>query len=106
MTRKLMLRGILLPLFAVLFASIASADIYITATQNSGTNVEKIADAPEMAHVSTILSPATNIWISSSGASAKVHVVINTFTAKDTYLVGELWDSVWVDWLDVYVTIN
>lgn len=101
-----MLRGILLPLFAVLFASIASADIYVTATQNTLTNVEKIASAPWKENYTGPSAPATDMWISGFGDTAQVHIVIDTFTAKDTYLVGEVWDVAWVDWLDVYVTIN
>ena len=106
MTKKLMIRGILLSLLAAFLASVASADIYVTATQNSGTNVEKIASAPWKENVTGPSSPATNMWISGFGDTAEVHIVIDTFTAKGTYLVGEVWDVAWVDWRDVYVTIN
>ncbi len=108
MTHKLSLRTLLLGLFATFFVSFATADIYVTATQNSGASVEKTASAPSWADevVFDDTGEAYDMWLSGSGSGRTVHVVIDTFNPTGTYWAGEVWDSAWVDWETVYATIN
>jgi hypothetical protein len=108
MTQNTPLRVLLITLFAALFASLASADIYVTATQNTGSSVAKRASvSADIEHADYPNAPANDMYLINAGTSnAELEVSIDTFTSKGTYFVGSVWDFSWVDYEDVYVTIN
>lgn len=107
MTTKLPLRFLITILIAMAVLSLARADIHVSATQNSGHTVEKIAPAPWKENYTGPDAPANSMWFTGYPYSeTMLHISIDTHVPKGTYYVGQVWDVSWVDWEDVYVTIN
>jgi hypothetical protein len=107
MKNKLPLRVLLVSLFAILFASVASADIYVTASSYSGSSISRDASAPYWENTSVVGPIATSMYLTNAGTSnARVTVVFNSNNPTGNYFVGEVWDDAWVDFEDVYVTLN
>lgn len=103
------LRILMLSVLTMLFASIASADVYVTGSRNSGSSVTGTANGPSWATYAVLSSQFGNIASSISiDSSSVVTVVYNSNKPAGTYLVGEVWDDEYflIDYELVYVTLN
>jgi hypothetical protein len=86
--------------------SVAKADIYLYATQNTGSSVARSAPAPDMNIAEVEDSPGSNGYLTGVyGSNTTLHVSVDTTVAKGTYLVGIV-SLDWVDIEDVYIVIQ